>query len=152
MNGNALNRKRNLRISPDLLPPAQKIDHSETRWGFFGRTRIECDAEPGPMTPLGGPAFPRVFLRPRKWLKSKTEMVEAAGIEPASESLQMIPKAPRRLKPRLKPSPEFSLAASARVLPGPQPDAGYATPRTGGSRALGAINFPSRALPCTLGG
>ena len=95
-------------------------------------------------------------------------MVEAAGIagqrsgpcasraklarEPASESLQMILKALRRLKPRLKPSPEFSLAASARVLPGPQPDAGYATPRTGGSRALGAINFPSRALPCTLGG
>ena len=34
-------------------------------------------------------------------------MVEAAGIEPASESLQMILKALRRLKPRLKPSPDF---------------------------------------------
>ena len=36
------------------------------------------------MTPLGGPAFPRVFLRPRKYLESKVKMVEAAGIEPAS--------------------------------------------------------------------
>ena len=84
-------------------------------------------AEPGPITPLGWPdfppSFPRVFLRPRKHLESKVKMVEAAGIagqrswpcasraklarEPASESLQMILKAPRRLKPRLKPSPDF---------------------------------------------